>query len=110
MMVTLIAPKDAAPIPWKNLIINKILKSRERAHAPPAIPKRNMEGMRILFLPYLSAKTPSIGVKMTPGSVKTVISNPIPVEDIPNAWMIFGKAGVMLATPITAIRVMPKMM
>jgi hypothetical protein len=50
-----------------------------------------------------------MGVKKMPGNVKTVMSNPIPVEDIPNASMIFGKAGVILATPITAIRVIPKM-
>jgi len=67
-----------------------------------------MEGTRIRFLPYRSAKTPKTGVKITPGNVKAEISNPMPRVDTPNSWIIMGKAGAILATPGTAMSVTPK--
>lgn len=50
---------------------------------------------------------PATGVKNIPGKVKALISNPICVLLRFNVSEIFGKAGVILATPITAIMVMP---
>ncbi len=98
-------PKDAAPIPCINLANNKIWKLLINAHDVPAIANKNKEGISTIFLPILSDKIPKSGVRMMPGSVKTAINQPTFSVFILKWSIIFGNAGVRLATPNTAINV-----
>lgn len=71
--------------------------------------KRKMDGTRIRFRPNLSAITPMKGARTIPGTVKAVMSHATSSLDIPRSRIIEGKAGAMLDTPITANRLIPKM-
>jgi len=104
-MVRLSKPREAAPTPWSTLRAMRMSNSLTRAQAPPANPKRKREGTSIRLRPHLSARMPINGVRTTPGRVKAVISIPTSVLDMFNSSIIRGKAGVMLDTPNTAIRV-----
>ena len=108
MRVTFNEPNEAAPIPCNKRNTKSRSKLLEKKQEIPPIPNRSKEGIRIFFLPNLSAKIPSRGVRITPGNVKTVIKSPTFSAEILRLFSISGKAGVMLATPRTATKVMLK--
>ncbi len=64
--------------------------------------------MRTVFRPMRSVRVPRKGVIKAPGRVKTEMRSPICCRVTPRAWAALGKAGVMLATPMTETRVIPK--
>jgi hypothetical protein len=82
----------------------------ENAQAKPAKPNKRSEGPSTRFRPKRSAATPRKGVRITPGRVKEIITRLIIPGGTPRTRPIRGKAGVILATPITAMRVVPKIM
>ncbi len=69
---------------------------------------KNNDGTKTFFLPQRSANTPKTGVKKTPGKVNTVIKRPTDVSDILNRCETLVKAGEILETPNTAIKVIAK--
>jgi len=85
-----------------------MLKLFTKAHETPAMPKRNNEGVNILFLPKWSARTPKTGDKNMPGKVKKVIRSETVFVGISSSSDIFGKAGAIEVIPITAMSVTPK--
>jgi hypothetical protein len=82
----------------------------ENAQANPAKPNKRSEGPSTRFRPKRSAATPRKGVRITPGRVKEITTRLIIPGGTPRARPIRGNAGVILATPITAMSVVPKIM
>jgi hypothetical protein len=82
----------------------------ENIQEKPATPNSTKEGANTGFRPNLSAAIPKKGVRIIPGIVKMIITRLIIPGGTPSSRPILGNAGVMLATPMTAMRVVPKMM
>lgn len=75
----------------------------------PAIPKIKREGINIAFLPTRSAMIPVKGVRKIPGMVNATTRRATCCFVIRKCSTIWGNAGAILATPITARRVVAKM-
>ena len=106
-IVMLRAPRAAAPTPCNSH--NNSSKLSANPQLVPATAKRRSDDTRIRLRPKRSPSTSSTGVSVAPGNVKSATSKPTWFGVRLKAAAISGKAGVMLETPSTAIRVTAKM-